>query len=224
MKEKLTSLFTSQTFIRVAVTTALIAYPLACLAMLLLPKDFVVVGGSLFGLSALATICSLPSYLSRIAFVPKVLRFVDDTARLDDMELELRRRSQAFSYQIFTILTLGVIMYFVIASDMTNAGEGNLWLPRVDDHWLAILFGAFLYTILLPLAYLAWKLPKPVADESPAVPDDSEFHNHFMIIGMLSGMTLGLLFFDGIGNGMMIGMAAGSVADLISWKLKKKSK
>jgi hypothetical protein len=155
MNETIRTFFTSRLLLRIAVTTALTAYPFGCLALLLLPQSLEPIGGVLIALSIIALIMALPSYHSRIAFVPQVMRFVDESCHLDELEIELRRRSQAFAFQVFSLLSLCGITYLVIAADVVNAGEGNLWMPRVDDHWLAILFGTLLYVLLLPLAYLA---------------------------------------------------------------------
>ena len=46
MKETLTNFFTSRGLIRAAVTTALVAYPSGCLALLLLPERFEWIGGA----------------------------------------------------------------------------------------------------------------------------------------------------------------------------------
>lgn len=222
MKENLTKFFTSQCAIRTAVTTALVAYPLGCLAMLLLPDKWEIVGGSLIVVSAIAFICALPSSLSRIAFVPQVFRFVDGTNPLDELEAELRRRSQAFAFQVFSVLALGGIMYLVVASDRVNAGEGNLWLPRVDDHWLAILFGALIYVLLLPLAYLAWKLPKPVVDDDPgehAEAGEMTFRDNIVVSGMSIGLAIGVIFFNNAALWMLVGTAVGFGLD---WVLRKR--
>lgn len=227
MKETLTKFFTSQPLIRAAVTTALVAYPLGCLTVLLLPKPMEFAGGILIAISVLALICSLPSYLSRIAFVPKVFHYVDGTQPLDELESELRRRSQAFAYQVFSLLALGGIMYLVVASDKVNAGEGNFWMPRVDDHWLAILFGALIYVLLLPLAYLAWKLPAPVADDDPgpeAAKGGCEVRDNIVVTWMSLGLAAGVIFFDNAILWMVCGTALGFVLDFAYQKRKKSEK
>lgn len=227
MIKKLIHLFKSRTLIRAAATTALVAYPIGCFALLLLPDNWEAVGGALFMISVIGLIFALPSYLSRIAFVPQVFRFVDGTASLDELEIDFRRRSQAFAFQVFSLITLGGIMYLVIASDIVNAGEGNLWMPRVDDHWLAILFGALIYILMLPLAYLAWKLPQPVEDDDPQFEgptSEHEVRDNIVVSFMTIGLAAGVLFSGDAILWMACGTTLGFVLDFVWRRRKQKEK
>lgn len=221
LKEKLAILYTSRSGIRIATTTALIAYPLGCIAFLLLPDRFDFIGGGLLILAFLGFAYTLPSYIQRVALMPQVLRFVDKDCQLDELEIDLRRRAQAFAYQVFSILVLGGIMYLVIASDRANSEASDIWMPAVDDHWLAILFGALFYALLLPLAYLAWRMPKPVVDDEngesvePVRDPESERREAIVITGMSTGLALGILLFDNAFLWLAIGTGMGFLVNFL---------
>lgn len=217
LKEQLTVIYASRTGIRIASTTALLAYPLGCIAMLLLPGRLEWIGGVLLVMAAISFLYTLPSYLKRVALMPHVLRFVDKDCRLDELELELRRRAQAFAYKVLSVLVLIGIMYLVIAADLARDQKpGGIWMPTVDDHWLAVLFGALFYVLLLPLAYLAWNMPKPVLDDEPgdSLPDpESARTDAIVMTGMTVGLALGIAFFEDAILWMAIGTAVAFIID-----------
>lgn len=54
----------------------------------------------------------------------------------------------------------------VMSADMAHDNvSGGWWMPSVNDHWLPILFGVVFYVLLLPLLFLASKLPNPVLED-----------------------------------------------------------
>ena len=220
----LSTLLMSRRGIRTASLTGLISYPLGCLAMLLLPSSLEWIGGIFLGLAVLSFAYTLPSYVRRVAFLPHSLRLVDRECALDELELELRRRAQAFSFQVFSILVVAGIMYLTIASDQVNAGTANMWMPQVDDHWLAILFGTLLFVVLLPVTYLAWRMPEPVIDNESRPEDflcQSETSPSDTVI--INGMTIGFLaglIFDNLLLWAPIGVGAGF---LVAFLMKRRS-
>jgi len=166
IKNKLRSLYALRAGLRIATTTALLAYPLGCVAFLILPNHLEYVGGILLALACVGFAYTLPSYIHRVGIMPQVLCLIDPTGQLDELESELRRRAQAFSYRVFSAIIVAGVFYMVVSSDMARDNvPGGWWMPTVDDHWLAILFGVVFYVLLLPLLFLAWKLPNPVLEE-----------------------------------------------------------
>lgn len=196
----MTSFFTNQHFTRAVSTTALIAYPVGGLAFICLPKHLEIIGGVFIVLSIIAFLCALPSYVVRVALQPRTFARMDSEFELDELEIDLRQRAQAFAFQAFSVLIVGSVFYMVIASDLVNAGQASLWMPRVDDHWLAILFGTLLYIVNLPVVYLAWNMPAPVIDAENG--DDLETEeasakytsaDSIIISYMFVGFTVGML-------------------------------
>lgn len=85
----------------------------------------------------------------------------DVESGLDERELDQRRRAQAFAYQAFGALTMFALIYLAIASDK------GLWVPASYDAWNAVWWGALLYLLTLPTAFLAWTTPIDL--DAPAV-------------------------------------------------------
>lgn len=149
----------SRSGMRVATTLALAAYPLGCVLRLVLsdtsPEPGLTVGemaGFALILTSLAAFCFIaPSWLQRIVG--------EETRRLDEFELDLRRRAYAFSYQAFTGLTVLFAVYMGFAADQDGSGVMTLWTPTTFDHWSAIFWGAMLYAFILPTAWLSWVGP-----------------------------------------------------------------
>lgn len=219
LQQRLRSLYHHRANLRLATTTTLLAYPLGCASLLILPAQAEWVGGALLVVAVLGLIFILPSYIHRVALMPQVLQCPDHDQPLDELEVTLRRQAQAFAYRVFSLLILAGIFYMVIAADMANDDTtGSLWVPTVDDHWLAILFGVALYALMLPLFYLAWKLPQPIINDEPDLQDCSSTTKHRDIlwsIGMTLGMAVGGLLFDQMFLGMFVGSVAGLLLDWI---------
>ncbi len=152
---------------RIATLTALLAYPAGAIMQLVFPDMSPEPGltwgeGAGFALMilALAAFCVIaPSHLQRIVG--------EQAKHLDEFEMELRRKSYAFAYWVFAGMTVLAALYMGLAADSGGEGLITLWAPTSYDHWNAILWGAVLYAIVLPTAYLAWAGPAPL-DEDPA--------------------------------------------------------
>lgn len=147
---------------RLVTLAALAAYPAGCLAVALAPETTpgsglaagAIAGYALFGLALTCFVVIAPSSLQRIVG--------EEASRLDEFELDLRRRANAMAYQIFTGLTLTALIYLAIASD--GAGD-RFWTPTGFDQWNAVIWGALLYAFVLPTAVLAWIAPAPVGED-----------------------------------------------------------
>tara|TARA_R110002073_G_scaffold37850_1_gene108838 strand:- start:408 stop:923 length:516 start_codon:yes stop_codon:yes gene_type:complete len=148
-----------------ATSIALLAYPAGCLIQLLFPDTterpdlrfgeaagLILVATSLFAFATFAA-----SSFQRIVG--------EETDKLDEFEMELRRKAHAFSYQVFASLTLLFIIYLGISSDLLDSDRLTLWHPQTYNHWNALFWGATLYALVLPTAYLAWTMPAAPEDE-----------------------------------------------------------
>ncbi len=155
----------SQPWMRVFATAPLILYPAGCVLLLLINERegfswIELAGFSPILLSMICFIFILPSYFSRIT--------TESGCKLDEYELDLRRRAMTFAYQAFGGLTLIGLMYVQIATDAAANPDSRLhgiWLPKTGDHWSAILWGAILCALLLPTTYLAWTTAPPLEEE-----------------------------------------------------------
>lgn len=151
-----------RSLIRLVTFAALVAYPAGCLTMVLAPDTTPepgltageIAGFVFFGLALACVAVIAPSSLQRIVG--------EEADRLDEFELDLRRRANAIAYQVFTGLTLAALVYLGIASDF---GIGGLWTPSSFDEWNAVIWGALLYAFVLPTAVLAWIAPAPVGED-----------------------------------------------------------
>jgi len=151
----------SRAGMRIATSLVLIAYPLACIGQLIWPDQTPEPGltfGERFWIAGLiiafgAFIYIAPSYLQRIAG--------EVSNELDEFELALRRKAYAWSYMVFTAMTLIGLIYLAIALDASHSRALQLWTPTTFDHWNGLIWGAILYAFVLPTAYLAWAAPRP---------------------------------------------------------------
>ena len=157
----------STALLRIATVTALVAYPVGCIIRLVFPDTTPEPGltageiaGFAFILAALFSFCVIaPSHLQRIVG--------EEAKHLDEFEMDLRRKAYSFGYwTVSALLVLGA-MYMGLAAD-TADGDSliTLWQPVSYDHWNAIFWGAILYAIVLPTAYLAWAGPAPLDEDS----------------------------------------------------------
>ncbi|MEM0897442.1 MAG: hypothetical protein AAGJ79_11215 [Verrucomicrobiota bacterium] len=224
--EKLKALYANRLGLRIASTAALLAYPVGGVLLIVLPRHLEFVGGIFLAGAALSFFYLLPSYVQRVAFLPHILRFVDKDCRLDELELDLRRRAQSFAYKILSMLVLAGLMYLVLGADMArDADPSSLWMPVVDDHWLAILFGALFFVLMLPIAYLSWMMPEPVLDDEPGEKVRSQEASRldtFVMTGMLVGLTMGITVFDDALLWMFVGTALGFLLDFLLKRMGKK--
>ena len=79
--------------------------------------------------------------------------------------MDLRRKAYAFSYWVFAAMAIVGALYMGLAADTDGDGLITLWKPTTYDHWNAIFWGAMLYAVVLPTAYLAWAGPGPLDDD-----------------------------------------------------------
>jgi hypothetical protein len=144
---------------RIATLTALLAYPAGCVIQLAFPDttpDPGLTGGEIAGFTLLAVsilaFCFIaPSWLQRIVG--------EEAKRLDEFEMDLRRRAYTFSYSVFAGLAVLFAIYMALSVDLADSGKLQLWVPVTYDHWNAIFWGAMLYAFVLPTAWLAWAGP-----------------------------------------------------------------
>ncbi len=144
--------------LRALTTVPLLAYPAGCIIRLN-AAEAVIADIAGFALILLALFCValvVPSYFQRIVG--------DEKQNLDEFEMDLRRRAYTAAYQGFSALTLIFVMYFGIAADAQEKLPW-LWTPSNFDHWNAIFWGGFLYTVLLPTAWIAWFVGAPAQEE-----------------------------------------------------------
>ncbi|MEM9479857.1 MAG: hypothetical protein AAGA58_09420 [Verrucomicrobiota bacterium] len=224
--EKLKTLYANRMGLRIASTVALLAYPIGGVLLIALPRHLEFVGGIFLAIAAFSFFYLLPSYVQRVAFLPHILRFVDKDCRLDELELDLRRRAQSFAYKVFSMLVLAGLMYLVLGADMArDANPSSFWMPTVDDHWLAILFGALFFVLLLPIAYLSWMMPEPILDDEPGdkiCDQEVSRMDAFVMTGMCVGLAMGMTVFGDALVGMFVGTALGFLLDLFLRRLEKK--
>jgi len=155
----------SPAMMKLATSIALLAYPLGCFIQLAFPDTTEasdIQFGEVFGF--LLVVTSLFAFATFAA--SSFQRIVgDETDKLDEFEMDLRRKAQAFSYQVFASLTLIGIIYLGVASDLFDSDRLTLWHPQTYEHWNALFWGAALYAFVLPTAYLAWTMPAAPEDE-----------------------------------------------------------
>lgn len=128
-------------------------YPLGCFARLWPGEDRAAVIADIAGLLMIAAAFVLflvlaGSSLQRQAQEP-------DT-QLDERELAQRNRAAFHAHSTFSgIVVLGII-YMSLSQDMINNDKLHLWAPTTGEHWNAIFWGAFILSLTLPAAFLAW--------------------------------------------------------------------
>jgi len=158
----------SRSTMRIATLAALIGYPAGCVTQLLFPDTSPepgltageAAGFALIGVALLAFGFIAPSWLQRIVG--------EESKKLDEFEMDLRRRAYTFSYQLFAGLTVLFAIYMALSVDLAGSGKLQLWTPSTYDHWNAIFWGAMLYAFVLPTAWLAWAGPAPLGDADDA--------------------------------------------------------
>ena len=133
---------------RLATSLALICYPPGAYLLgagINLPAK---IAGALLLLIALFSACYLVN--------TSVQRIVGEQPRfLDEFEMQLRLRAMESAYATITIIALLALIYFAIAS------ETRLWVPRTYDGYNGLFWGAFLYSWILPTAFVAWRIEEP---------------------------------------------------------------
>ena len=147
---------------RIATLAALIAYPAGCVVQIVFPDTTPgpsltageAFGFALLGVSLLAFCFIAPSWLQRIVG--------EETQRLDEFEMDLRRRAYTFSYQVFAGLAVLFALYMALSVDVAESAKLRFWTPTTYDHWNAIFWGAMLYAFVLPTTWLAWAGPAPI--------------------------------------------------------------
>lgn len=155
----------SPAMLRLATTIALAAYPAGALLMQLAPESGspAAVWGDIAGLTLIAA-----SLIAFATFAASRLQRIagEEKGRLDEFELELRLKARAFAYHAFSTIVLVGVAYLGIAMDLGASGRAELWIPTDFDDWNGMFWGLILYAFVLPIAYLAWTLPAPPADEA----------------------------------------------------------
>ena len=144
--------------LRALTTIPLLAYPAGCIIRLAAPDAAIAdIAGLALILLALACVALIiPSYFQRIVG--------EEKQKLDEFEMDLRRRAYTAAYQGFSALALILVMYIGVASDAQEKLPW-LWTPSSFDHWSAIFWGGFLYAALLPTAWIAWFVGAPTREE-----------------------------------------------------------
>lgn len=149
--------------LKLASVIALACYPLGAIIRAIFPADGFgpgeLAGFGLIILSVIGFAMLSGSYFHRL---------VKAEEGLDERELQIRNRAFKRSYRVFCALTFLLLLYLFIATG--DRGETpSFWVPSINDHWNAILWGAFLYALTLPSAFLVWT-EKPLESDASAVP------------------------------------------------------
>ena len=145
--------------LRLLATAPLAAYPAGCVILLNAPADNLLaqlIGFAFILIALLGAALVLPSWIQRIAG--------EEKDKLDEFELDQRRRAYSAAYHAFTALTLIFVAYLGVVSDAQEQ-IAWLWTPSTFDHWNAVFWGVFLFASLLPSAWLAWTIAPPVEEE-----------------------------------------------------------
>ena len=132
----------------------LVAYPAGALMRVFLGDNLAVkaTGLSLVLASVIGLALLAGTRLNRITG--------EQLTQLDEYERNLRASAMETAFQLFTALVLLGIVYVAIASDK------GWWVPSGYDEWNGVFWGAFLYSLTLPTAVLAFRLRDE--DEEPA--------------------------------------------------------
>jgi hypothetical protein len=131
---------------------ALIAYPAGALTLAWTDGAATAIAG--YGLILAALVCVaaiMGSSLQRIVG--------EEPRRLDEYELKLRARAMGGAYVGYSVLVLVAVIYLAIGHD------AGLWVPDSYEEFNGLFWGAFLYTSVLPSAFLAWQVDP--ADAAP---------------------------------------------------------
>ena len=147
---------------RLFATAPLVLYPFGCVVRLNHPPESAPLALWIAGLAPimLALLCFAlitPTYFQRVNS--------DNQRKLDEYEIDLRRRAHTFAYQVFVGFVMLGLFYLYVVTDAEKLSW--VWTPSTEDHWKAILWGVILYSLLLPTAYLAWTVsPPPQEDDA----------------------------------------------------------
>lgn len=96
-------------------------------------------------------VAPLTVFLGLLALTSQAYRIVHARpSQLDEFELQLRHRAMSKAYSVLTALILMVAFY------LSEASDRGWWLPSTRDHWRGLLWGAILFSFLLPTATLVW--------------------------------------------------------------------
>lgn len=85
----------------------------------------------------------------------------DESKNLDERELNLSHRANAFAFRSLAATVLIAIIYCALAADFGG------WLPTHYNHFNSIFWGVFMLCTLLPTAYVVWT----VGDEPEEDPE-----------------------------------------------------
>ena len=130
---------------RLLSAAALATYPTGALTLAWAEGPAAKIAG--FGLIIVSLVCVagiMGSSLQRIVG--------EQPQRLDEYELKLRARAMSGAYTGLSVLALMTVIYCAIASD------AGLWVPDSYDDFNGLFWGAFLYSSVLPSAFLAWQV------------------------------------------------------------------
>lgn len=142
------------TALRLLTLTPLVAYPVGALTVAWGNSPATAIAGYLLVFASLACVAALMG--------TSVQRIVGEQPdRLDEYELTLRSKAMSAAYICLSALLLIGIIYFAIGKDK------GLWVPDSFDEYNGLFWGGFLYTSLLPSAFLAWQIePADVVADS----------------------------------------------------------
>ncbi|MBL8156629.1 MAG: hypothetical protein JNM70_20800 [Anaerolineae bacterium] len=83
----------------------------------------------------------------------------EEDRKLDEREIVLRNRAYRSAYITLSSVALLALVYWQIASD------AGLWLPQGEAVQTILIAGAFLFSLTLPSAVLAWIAPPRLPEE-----------------------------------------------------------
>ncbi|MGF1462359.1 MAG: hypothetical protein ACFB2Z_04220 [Maricaulaceae bacterium] len=96
-------------------------------------------------------------------------RFVaDDTARLDEREMMVRRRAFERAYFTLAIMVLLGLGGTVMLTAFSEAASVTFWRPTTWAHWNALFFGVGMVAVLLLASVVAWTVKSPPIEEEGA--------------------------------------------------------
>lgn len=147
----------STALLRVATVIALTGYPIGCVIRL---NGANATGSEIAGFACI--VASLVAFCVTIPSSP--LNVYAKRTPLNDVEINLRRKSYTASYAVVMCTAILGALYMGIATDSQDSDFVRLWLPQTFDDWSAIFWGLILYTVVIPTAYLTWAGSAPPED------------------------------------------------------------
>lgn len=132
---------------------ALVAYSLGAALRVFASTDWLEIFGLV--LIAAAALATLPIWSSRLFKIAS-----NEKVKLDEFEMQMRLRSITSAYQFLALLVILFMGYILIANDV------GLWLPNAEDHLNGFFWGFMLYSLILPVLILSWKLRGTAGDEA----------------------------------------------------------